>query len=67
MVHYLFLRTTSESPIVWRGFNNFNFVDSSNCQDFNVNNEPTSAPNSLMQSQSSKFFNVKRTYFKSVW
>ena len=66
MVHYLFLRTTSESPIVWPGCDNFNFVHCSNCQDFNVNNGPTAVPNPLIQSQSSKFFNVKRTYFRCV-
>ena len=51
-----FLRTTSESHIVLPAFDNFNFDDSSNCQDrkVNVSNPPT-------RNQSNEFTNVKRT------
>ena len=56
-----FLRTASESPIVWPGCDNFNFDHSSNCQDRNVNNEPITMSNQPMQSQNNEFSNVRRT------
>ena len=50
-----FLRTTSESHIVYPAFDNFNFDDSSNCQDrkVNVSDPPT-------RNQSNELTNVKR-------
>ena len=51
-----FLRTRSESHIVLPVFDNFNFDDSSNCQDRNVN--VTDPPT---RNQSNKFSKVKRT------
>ena len=51
-----FLRTTSESHIVLPAFDNFNFDDSSNCQDCKVNvSDPP------MHNQSNEFTNVKCT------
>ena len=50
------LRTTSKFHIVLPAFDNFNFDDSSNCQDrtVNVTDPPT-------RNQSNEFSNVKRT------
>ena len=51
-----FLRTTSESHIVLPAFDNFNFDDSSDCQDCNVNVSDPPARN-----HSNEFSNVERT------
>ena len=59
--YHKFLRTTSESHIVLPAFDNFNFDDSSNCQDRNVNvfDLPT-------HNQSNEFSNVKCTCTKVI-
>ena len=70
-----FLRTTSESHIVLPAFDNFNFDDSSNCHDRNVNvtDSPTrnqsnesqdhnvNVSDPPMRNQSNEFPNVKCT------
>ena len=48
--NHKFLKNVSKSSIALSRCDNFNFDDNSNCQDHNVNNEPTIMSNLPMDS-----------------